>query len=453
MSIMPLSFTGVSSFSDDFQSILSRSVSIASLPAQILQNEQQDVLNRKLAMTDLRSAISGFASALGALSGLRDGGALSATSSGYAVGATIGSGASPGVYRITEISSLATQAIATSSLGLETKDSTPVSSGDHRLQLVVGDTTQTIELTAETDNLEGVRDAINALDAGVTATILDTHTEPGRYFLSLAADSKGAQAIELRTVEDDSGSNLLAETSPGSDAVFKVNGQTVTVQDNLASDVIPGVLLELKDTTSDNQVITVAVSTNRNPVSDALQEFVTAYNAMTGKIDAQIGESAGVLSGDPVISQLSGLLREVSGYRGDGAVCSLADLGITLDSAGQMSFDATTISRMSGADLNAALDFLGDEESGLAALESRFTALSDPFTGSIRSMLQGYDQADDRLSEQIAAIEERVNAMQESLMSRLQAADTLLATLASQESMLTATIESLNTVTNGKRDS
>ncbi len=451
MSITPLSFTGVSSFSDDFQTILSRSVSIASLPAQILQNEQQDVLNKKVLMTDLRSAVSTLAGTLGTLSGLRSGGALSATSSGYAVGVTTSSGAAPGVYQISDITSLASQAIATSTLGLATQDATAVSSGDHQLQLVVGGTSYTVALTAETDNLAGVRDAVNALGAGVTASILDTQNSPNRYFLTLSADSKGAQAVELRTVVDDAGSNLLSQTSPGSDALFKVNGQAVTAKDNIASDVIPGLILELKDTTSAGQVVTVSVSTDRTPVSDALQEFVTAYNAMVAKLDAQIGESAGILSGDPVIGQLSGLLREVTGYRGEGAVRSLADLGITLSSSGEMSFDSTTVGSMSGADLSAALDFLGDGASGLSAFESSFNGLSDPLTGSMRSMLEGYDETDNRLTEQIAAIEDRVNAMQESLMSRLQAADSLLAMLANQQSMLTATIDSLNLVTNGKK--
>ena len=36
MALAPLTFTGISSFSDDFQVILDRSVSIASLPARAL---------------------------------------------------------------------------------------------------------------------------------------------------------------------------------------------------------------------------------------------------------------------------------------------------------------------------------------------------------------------------------------------------------------------------------
>lgn len=452
MGITPLTFTGISSFSDDFQTILSRSVSIASLPAQILQNEQQDVLNKKVALADLRSAVSTLAGSISSLGALRSGGALSATSSGYAVSATLTSGASPGVYQVSEITSLASQAIATSTAGLATRDATQVSASGHHLQLVVGEKTYSLDLTAETDNLEGVRNAINSLDAGVTASILDTHSEPGRYFLTLAADAKGAQSLQLRTVDGDSGSNLLTQTSPGSNAVFKINGQPVTVNDNVAADVIPGVILSLKDKTSGSDPITVTIAANRDPVSAAIGEFVTAYNSMAGKLDAQIGQSAGLLSGDPIIGQLSGLLRAITGYRGGGSVASLADLGISLSSTGEMSFDESAVTGMSTAELSAAFDFLGDGLTGFSTLESSLTAYSDPVSGTIRSTLLAYDATDERLTDQIAAIDERVSAMQSSLMARLQAADTLLAMLASQQSMLTATIESLNTVTNGKKD-
>jgi hypothetical protein len=48
---------------------------------------------------------------------------------------------------------------------------------------------------------------------------------------------------------------------------------------------------------------------------------------------------------------------------------------------------------------------------------------------------------------------ERVNFMQTTMMARLQAADALLSRLESQQSLLTSTIESLNTVTYGKKSS
>ena len=63
----PLYFTGVSSYSADFQSIIQRQVAIAQLPVQKLQNEQTDNLSRKQAMIAFDPAVATLGSAVAAL--------------------------------------------------------------------------------------------------------------------------------------------------------------------------------------------------------------------------------------------------------------------------------------------------------------------------------------------------------------------------------------------------
>ena len=43
----PLVFTGISSYSADFNTVLKRAVAIASLPLQKLQNDDADILSKK----------------------------------------------------------------------------------------------------------------------------------------------------------------------------------------------------------------------------------------------------------------------------------------------------------------------------------------------------------------------------------------------------------------------
>ncbi|MBI3679636.1 MAG: hypothetical protein HY235_04505, partial [Acidobacteria bacterium] len=52
MSLSPLTFTGVSTFSQDFQTILDRASRIASLPIQALQNQQKDLIQQKLLLSN-----------------------------------------------------------------------------------------------------------------------------------------------------------------------------------------------------------------------------------------------------------------------------------------------------------------------------------------------------------------------------------------------------------------
>src|SRR3974377_1570576 len=69
-SLTPLAFTGISQFSSDFQTILSRAVSIASLPFQQLQNQQTDALQKKALAGGLGAAVNDLANAASALGSL-----------------------------------------------------------------------------------------------------------------------------------------------------------------------------------------------------------------------------------------------------------------------------------------------------------------------------------------------------------------------------------------------
>ncbi|MCX7619104.1 flagellar filament capping protein FliD, partial [Tepidiforma sp.] len=261
MPLSPLTFTGISSFSDDFQTILDRSVSIASLPARALEQEQAGLMTRKMAAAELRQAVADLAAALRQLGSLSRGGAMQASSSSFSVQATAGPGATAGLYRITNITSLASQAVARSASGFASPTASPVSNGSGQFELIVDGASHTLQLPAGADHLEGLRDAINAGGFGLTAAILDAGPAAGsqRYFLSITANDTGARSIELRSTPGDPGSNLLAVVSPGSDAAFELNGVSMTSPSNTISSAIPGVTLELKATTQPGASIDVLV--------------------------------------------------------------------------------------------------------------------------------------------------------------------------------------------------
>ena len=90
MNITPLTITGISSFSENFQTILNRAVSIASLPLSELQNDQTDLVAKKQLLTDFRSGIAQLGSAVSALAAFGDSRAVSASvSNANRVGVTV----------------------------------------------------------------------------------------------------------------------------------------------------------------------------------------------------------------------------------------------------------------------------------------------------------------------------------------------------------------------------
>jgi len=451
MALAPLTFTGISSFSDDFQAILERSVSIASLPARALEQEQTGLLSRKMAAAELRTAVADLAASLRQLGRLSQGGALTATSSSFAVQASAGAGAAPGLYRITNITSLATQAVARTAAGFASLDAGPVSGGGGAVELVVGGESRTLALEPGQDNLAGLRDAINASGMGVTASILDAGSGPERYYLSITANETGERAIELRQTPGDAGSNLLTVISGGSDAQFELNGVAMRSASNTITGAVAGVTLELKATLGPGQTADVRVRPSAAGVAGALQSFVTAYNKLVEKLDAQTGERRGALQGESFVQDLKAALREITGYRGTGPRGSLFELGVSIGSDGVMTFDGSVVQGLAESEIPAVFALLGDGRTGLSALEGRLSQHSDPLTGSLAAFIQNLDRTDQRLTDQINAIYERVSATRLTLVARLQAADTMLARLEGQKTMLNAAIESLQTVAFGKR--
>ncbi len=451
MGLTPLAFTGVSDFSDDFQAILNRAVSIARLPLIELQNEQSDLLTKKQLLTELRSAAGGLASALEALGEAGRTRALAASSSNTArVTVSLNGATQAGSYTISEITSVARAASETTLAGYETPDQTAVSS-DGALELVVGSSTYQIDLTGR-NNLNGLRDAINALGAGVTATVLNTGTGATPYYLAVTADSPGAQTLQLRETAGDAGSNLLTSANQGANAIFKLNGLDIVKSGNVISDVIPGVTFTIVSQTDPGEAVELKLFSSRSTLATKLANLADTYNTLRTAVNAQIGESAGLLSGDFLVREIQHNLRELAAYESSGAVRRLADLGLEFDEEGRMSFNSSKFYSLSDAEIAAAFGFLGTETSGLGGLSQDFEQLSDPISGLIKLQQDQYDSADERLSRQIDELTSRIEFMQLSLSAKLQQADTLLAQLESQQVLLEASIKGLELALYGKKD-
>ncbi|MEP7361700.1 MAG: flagellar filament capping protein FliD [Acidobacteriota bacterium] len=452
MSITPLKFTGISSFSEDFQTILSRAVSIASVPVQQLQNDQANLLSRKQSLGSLRTVVADLALAVEGLGGIGANRSLSvASTNNNRVSVTNNGAAATGVYHITNIASVAAAASENFAAGLDTQDATEVDA-DGNLELLLGTKTYAISLTSQTNNLVGLRDAINSSGAGVTATIINSGSGSGAYYLSVTAQQPGETTLALNSEAGNAGSNLITAVNQGSNAEFDLNGIHVTRTDNTISDVVAGLTLNILSPTTDGEDVTITASSSRGTLATGLNTFVNAHNAAAGAVNAHIGQNAGILTGDPVLRQIQSALRQLTGYSTSGTIGSLAALGIELDKTGKMSFDSTKFYSLSTSQFESAMDLVGTTHSGFGALASKLDEISNPFTGLIKKQQESIDATDTRIDSQIAAVTQRISVMQSTLSLKLQQADLLISQFSAQQSQLDAVIKSLNTVTFGKEN-
>ncbi|HEX4595743.1 MAG TPA: flagellar filament capping protein FliD [Bryobacteraceae bacterium] len=290
----PLYFTGVSTYSSDFQSIIQRQVAIAKLPVQKLQNEQADNLNKKQALIALDPSVATLGSAIAALGALASSQGVSASSSDSTLVSVVNTGApSPATYTISNVTSLAAPASETSNLSYSDPLATPVSNSGH-VNLVVGASTYNLDLTAN-NNLAGLRDAINNAGAGVSASILTAGTS---NYLSVNANNPGATTLQLNDVPLD----LVTSTGTGTETSNKTyaDSTTVSVSVNNHVDLVAGSTTYHLDLTGNNN----------------LTGLMNAINgAGAAGVSASITGSAGAyslsLSGSPGTLQLNDLPSQV----------------------------------------------------------------------------------------------------------------------------------------------
>jgi flagellar hook-associated protein 2 len=147
MATSPLTFTGISRFSDDLQTILQRAVRIASLPIQRMQLDQAKILEQKTALSALDAAVSELTENFASLGLLGARGAVSASSSDTDV-ATVQLTGSPETLSYTvAVTTAATAAQAATALTLADSDTTaPRANGLYKL--TVGSTVDDFDLLA-----------------------------------------------------------------------------------------------------------------------------------------------------------------------------------------------------------------------------------------------------------------------------------------------------------------
>lgn len=219
--------------------------------------------------------------------------------------------------------------------------------------------TTSITIDSGNNSLQGIRDAINTAQMGVTATIINDGSGTP-YRLALSSDSNGVSNSMKITVSGDAtvssllahdpaGTQNLAQTVTAQNADFKVNGVTVSKTSNTVSDVIQGVTLTLSKVTASPATLTVARDTAA--VSSSITSFVKAYNDLAATLknisayDAASQKGA-ILQGDSTVRSLQSQLRSMLSTPVVGTSCeltTLSDVGVTFQKDGTLKLDQTKL--------------------------------------------------------------------------------------------------------------
>lgn len=429
-------FTGASRYATDFQSVIDRSVNIASLPMLQMQQSKATTSDQNAAVQALDSKVSSLQTALKSLGDSFGFGSYSiANSDASIVTARMAEGVGEGTYtvKVLDVGSYAT-ATSKSDLTGVTDPATQNISSAEEFSLFINDGEE-ITLHPASNNLNSLVEAINNANAGVRATVVNlSPSGTPEYHLSIQSTSLGETDIRLTG----DGNELLDTATGGSQARYLVNGRveesksnsrTITLSSGLTVDL-------LRD---DTKSVTIEVTRGSTSVKSAIEAFVNSYNSVVDELNKHYGTQKGALSGNSLIFGVNDVMRRISSYaESDSGLPSLASIGITADKFGKLSLDADGWDKVNGnlTDLKAFMGNLSD--SGfLKAAGDDLNGLQNSDTGLLKTTLTSLDDqltaADDRIAEE----QRRIDDLTESLQKRFYAADALIAQLEQQASYFT----------------
>lgn len=140
-------------------------------------------------------------------------------------------------------------------------------------------------------------------------------------------------------------------TVDATNAALTLDGVSISRESNVISDLVEGVTLTLKSTTSGEETITAAYDTEK--ATTTMQTFVDKLSALGKTLDdvssrGMDGRDAGALAGDPLIKVLRDQIRRltsnpIKGF-GDTSIY-LADYGVTTNLNGTLSLDTTVFQK------------------------------------------------------------------------------------------------------------
>jgi len=366
----------------DVNGIVTKLMALEQQPITVLDKKEAGLQGKLSSYGSVSGALSAFQSTMAGMSYLSAFQTFSATAVDSTILSTLATNlAAPGSYAVTvgqlaQAQSILTSGKATTNTAIAAGGSTttlsfqfgtitggtpPVNGvGTYSGSTFTQDASQatgTVIITDGNNSLQGIRDAINAANIGVSATIVsDGSATP--YHLVLTSKATGATSNMKISVSGDAslaallaynpaGTQNMTQSQAGQNATGTVNGLAISSTTNVVSSAIPGVTLNLAKvgTTSVN------VARNTNSVQTSVQGFVKAYNDLSATLRKMTAydpatKKGGPLQGDATIQGIQNRLRTllnttITGLGGN--LTSLSQIGISFQLDGSLALDATKL--------------------------------------------------------------------------------------------------------------
>lgn len=466
----------------DVNSIVTQLVSLEKQPIKLLQQDASKMQAQLSSWGQIKSALSTLRDAASALDAPATWTPTTATSSDAAsVSATTTSSAMPGSYSVNVVKLASSQSLASQTYSAA---SSTVGQGSIHIQLGTwgtdpdtGATTFTagsaagvdISIGAGEDTLTGIRDKINAANAGVSASIV-TDTTGSR--LVLHGDSGAANGFQVTvsdstdgTGNDSAGLSALAydpsagiqsmtQTQTAADSEAQINGMTVKSTDNTITS-IDGITFTLGKPTSTS--ISVSINRDTATIAKSIGNFADAYSRLIGLVKDQTkydsaSKTAATLQGDNSAVSVESQFRSLVGTStGASSVFkTLSEIGLSIQKDGSLSVDSTKLQSALKSNLGEVKKLFANSDSANSnndGIAQRFRALGDQVLGVdglVSTRTNGIQSNLNRNSARQSDLSDRAAQYESRLRAQYTALDTQLSKLNSLSSYVTQQLAALN---------
>lgn len=437
----------------DVTTLVNNLMAFESRPLTLLDTKEATLQAQISLLGGIKGALSGFQSANDALKSLVARSSFKATASDAAVVTPVASetvGAGVYAVSVTNIAQsqrlgAAGQASQTAAIGLGgastisftfgtisggTLDTDGIYTGASFTGS--GATAVTVDIDQTNNTLEGIRDAINAANVGVTATIVnDGSATPYRLILnangtgaarSMKIDVSGDSAVSDLLSYDPAGTQKLNQLQGAQDAKLTVDGIPISSASNSVTGVVDGLTFTLK--APGNSTVTVA--RDYTQITTAVTNLVKTYNDASAAIAASTAKGAGLQGNAGVVGTLSRLRTEIGALRpGSGSLQSLSQLGIQFQRDGTLALDT--------GELTAALNA---DYAGVSALLGKFTGSMSTLTktmlgesGSLTAQTNGITRSIEAIDSQRERISRRLESVQARYLAQFTALDAMISSM------------------------
>lgn len=387
-----------------------------------------------------------------------------------AFSATANSTASSGAHTV-EVTALAAAQRTAGTVAFASTTSSV--NGGAAMSLTLGGTAfsggTSISIAAGDDTPQGIVDAINSANVGLSAYLVNTGDASTPYKVVVTGSSGVDNAFTIAATSSgggsvDSGFDFsTTNLQEAADAAVTVDGISVTSDSNTITDAVPGMTLVLKATNS-GSAARVDLSNDTSVAKAKVTALVAAYNDANSLMDevtnpkSTLETYGGTLVGNSTVrtlrDQLRSMVTSISDTAPSSTVSYFHDIGVELDKSGKLTINTVKLDLAFDTDFDNSVTMLsGDQQdlsvydtttaAGIAGAASRtlYTMLKSSGTVSTESA-----NATSRISDyqdDLAALDDRMTRLLAHYTKQFAAMDSIVGQTKNTQTGLTSSFAGL----------